>query len=169
MADDISGATAHCHVTVLGACHSGAGALTTALRQALDAARYTIDDASVRWLHADAAIRAPATALHCCLLMGLDLACPLAWQARQQHEDAHLRMQLATAGPVFRVVYGRTPMERLAQALQAIDAVAPCAVTRQHRPPSSSPRLRPWGCEQCSDPDCERRLFSALRGESAGS
>ena len=165
-------------VHVLGARHSGAQALCADLSQALP--QYQIRNASPEWLtaapphiqaaaappHAQAAAAPPhaqaAPVPHCWLLCGLDLACPAPEQALQQREDAALRAQLASAGLVFRMVYGMTPQQRLSQALQAIDAVAPCAATAAHRASAASQRLRAM-CEQCSDPDCERRLFSALK------
>ena len=145
---------AHCQVTVLGACHSAADELTTALSDALaEQSLYKIVNASrLNQLPRDTA--EPA----CWLLCGLDWPCPEAMRARQQREDAWLRTQLASAGLVFRVVYGATMHERLSQAMQAIDAVAPNAITARYRPSALSQRLRPW-CEQCSDPDCERKLF----------
>ena len=143
---------------VLGACHSGAQALCADLALALPL--YDLFDASAAWLAAPACAL-PAQGRHCWLLCGLDLACPPAQQAQQQREDALLRERLMQRGVVFRVVYGTTPLQRLSQALQAVDAVAPCAATALHRASAASQRLRPM-CEQCSDPECERKLFSGL-------
>lgn len=157
MADDNAVAPPHCRVTVLGACHSGADDLAAALAEALAQQPYTIDNA---WL-AEEGI-GPLPQAHCWLLCGLDLPCPPALRERQQREDTWLRSQLATAGLVFRVIYGATAQQRLSQALQAIDSVASCAATARHRPAASSQRLRSR-CEDCSDPDCERRLFTDLR------
>lgn len=145
-----------CLVLVLGARHSGAQALCADLTRALP--HCTVRDASSAWLAADTP-GLPAQPLQCWLLCGLDLDCPLSQRAHQQQEDAALRAQLARAGLVFRVVYGTTAQQRLSQALQALDAVAPCEATARHRPSQASQRLRPL-CEQCSDPDCERRLFT---------
>lgn len=145
-------------VHVLGACHGGAQDLSAALALALPL--YDIIDASAAWLAA-LPCALPAQGRHCWLLCGLDLACPPAQQAQQQREDAFLRERLMQQGVVFRVVYGTTPLQRLSQALQAVDAVAPCAVTALHRASEASQRLRPM-CEQCSDPECERKLFSGL-------
>jgi len=147
-------------VHVLGARHSGAQALCADLSQALP--QYQIRNASPEWLTAAPPHAHAAPVPHCWLLCGLDLACPAPEQALQQREDAALRARLASAGLVFRMVYGMTPQQRLSQALQAIDAVAPCAATAAHRASAASQRLRAM-CEQCSDPDCERRLFSALK------
>lgn len=159
MAPDPLAAVVH----VLGACRSGAQALCADLAQALP--QYQILNASPEWLdaaHPRALPVVPAQGRHCWLLCGLDLPCPALEQARQQREDAALRAQLIRAGLVFRMVYGMTPQQRLSQALQAIDAVAPCAITARHRASEASQRLRTM-CEQCSDPECERRLFSSLR------
>ncbi|WP_159914222.1 hypothetical protein [Pantoea sp. 18069] len=158
MSELIAAAPAGCLVQVLGACHSGADALCADLAQALP--HCTVLNASPAWL-GEHAPDLPLQPLQCWLLCGLDLDCPPLEQARQQREDAALRAQLARAGLVFRVVYGTTPQQRLSQALQALDAVAPCEATARHRPGEASQRLRPM-CEQCSDPECERRLFSAL-------
>jgi hypothetical protein len=154
MADDSAVAPPDCLVTVLGACHSGADDLAAALAEALAQQAYTIDKA---WLTEE------GPQAHCWLLCGLDLPCPPALRERQQREDARLRSQLATAGRVFRVIYGATAQQRLSQALQAIDSVASCAVTASHRTAESRQRLRSR-CEDCGDPDCERRLFTDLRG-----
>ncbi len=156
MAPDPLAAVVH----VLGARHSGAETLCADLAQALP--RYTILNAGPAWLEGvrPRALQTPAA--HCWLLCGLDLECPAPEQVQQQAEDAALRAHLAHAGLVFRMVYGMTPQQRLSQALQAIDAVAPCDATALHRASEASQRLRPM-CEQCSDPDCERRLFSALK------
>lgn len=156
MASDPLAAVVH----VLGARHSGAETLCADLAQMLP--RYTVLNASPGWLDAAAPRALPAPGRHCWLLCGLDLQCPVPEQADQQREDAALRAQLARAGLVFRMVYGMTPQQRLSQALQAVDAVAPCEATALHRASAASQRLRPM-CEQCSDPDCERRLFSGLK------
>lgn len=158
MADDSAVTPPDCRVTVLGACHSGAEELAAALAAALAQQAYCIDKT---W-PAEEGI-GPVPQAHCWLLCGLDLPCPPALRERQQCEDARLRSQLAAAGLVFRVVYGATAQQRLSQALQAIDSVASCAVTASHRPSTSSQRLRSR-CEDCGDPDCERRLFADLRG-----
>ena len=158
MSELTAAAPAPCLVQVLGACHSGADALCADLAQALP--HCTVRDASAAW-QAEPSPDIPAPPLQCWLLCGLDLDCPAPLQALQQQQDAALRAWLARAGLVFRVVYGRTRQQRLSQALQAIDAVAPCEATARHRPGQAAQRLRPM-CEQCSDPDCERRLFSAL-------
>lgn len=86
------------------------------------------------------------------LLMGLDL--PAALSAEQQSIDAHLRTSLQQGGIPYGVVYGQQE-QRLRNALRLI---------------TPEPALQPrWtsACEKCSDPDCEHRLFTALRRSQA--
>lgn len=107
-------APSHCHIIVLGACHSAADELAAALDYALAAPqtttipRYSVVNASERWLAEEGPGPQPHTPA-CWLLSGLDLPCPEALRTRQQCEDAWLRTQLASAGLIFRVVYGATP------------------------------------------------------------
>lgn len=96
------------------------------------------------------------------LLMGLDLPCPQGQQPAQQAADARLRAALNAAGIGYRVVYG-TGSARLASALRALGAVlgrpeSDAVQTNESR----AARLRAYGCEKCSDPVCEHRLFTAL-------
>jgi nicotinamide riboside kinase len=98
------------------------------------------------------------------LLMGLDLP----WHAdglfregpgMRAHIDAVLRRELQSAGIPFQTVYG-SPEARLQHALRAVGAL----LARQlvaHDPLLEAGTGR-WTCENCSDPDCERRLFSGL-------
>lgn len=80
--------------------------------------------------------------------------------AVREATDAVLRRHLQAAGLPFQTVYGRDG-ERTAQALRAICRLLGRALVP---PPDASwvGGRRPWGCEKCSDPDCEHRLFSAL-------
>ena len=96
------------------------------------------------------------------LLMGLDLPCPPDQQPAQQAADAQLRAALNAAGVAYRVVYGTGPA-RLASALRALGAVLgmPESDALQANE-SRAARLRAYGCEKCSDPVCEHRLFTAL-------
>lgn len=96
------------------------------------------------------------------LLMGLDLPCPPGQQPAQQAADAQLRAALDAAGIAYRVVYGTGPA-RLASALRALGAVlgmpeSDAVQANEFR----AARLRAHGCEKCSDPVCEHRLFTAL-------
>jgi hypothetical protein len=86
------------------------------------------------------------------LLMGLDLP---GITPAQQATDAALRAQLAAMGMAFGVVYGRSERERLRAALRLIE-------------PQDGPAPRWTGvCEKCADPDCEFRLFTALKNSKA--
>jgi hypothetical protein len=104
------------------------------------------------------------------LLMGLDLPCPGEQQAGQEAADACLRSALAEAGTTYRVVYGRDE-RRVANALCAIKSIAsnpyPASAkgnfdTQNSGPDRRAARHPAWNCERCSDPACERRLFTAL-------
>ena len=86
------------------------------------------------------------------LLMGLDRT---GITPAQQAADAALRAQLATMGMTFGVVYGSSERERLRAALRLIE-------------PQDGPAPRWTGvCEKCADPDCEFRLFTALKNSKA--
>lgn len=102
------------------------------------------------------------------LLMGLDLP----WQADGLQRDGQaaqlgvdqlLRQAMRQRGVAFQVIYGQGT-QRTRNAWQAIQA----AFARYQRPGlvdtanHAAPRLHAWGCEACSDPDCERRLFKGL-------
>lgn len=76
--------------------------------------------------------------------------------------DALVRSALARGEVAYSVVYG-TGEQRLTNALTAIDALL-------YRAPPTPDRSEPtseshsWHCDRCSDPACERRLFSDLIG-----
>lgn len=114
------------------------------------------------------------------LLTGLDMP----WQADGiQRDGAHvrtpvdtlLREKLQSAGIAFEVIYG-SDVQRTLNALQAIarlnannatmNSIAPYAADT---PATEQNRLKKWqsSCEKCSDPDCERRLFSSLTSQAA--
>lgn len=81
---------------------------------------------------------------------------------------AQCRAQLAAQGRTFQVLYG-SAAQRLQAALRAVDGALPQAL-RETLPPypgEQAARLRNWACEKCSDPECEHRLFTALKGLSA--
>jgi hypothetical protein len=85
------------------------------------------------------------------LLMGLDLP---GITTAQQQSDAALRAQLAAFGISYGVVYGSGP-QRLRHALRLIT-------------PQDAPPVRWRGaCEKCADPECEFRLFNALKESKA--
>jgi HTH-type transcriptional repressor of NAD biosynthesis genes len=98
------------------------------------------------------------------LLMGLDLP----WQAdglfrngpgMRADIDAVLRRELQSAGIAFQTVYG-TAEARLQHALRAVGVLLGRPLVA-HDPLLEAGSGR-WTCENCSDPECERRLFSGL-------
>jgi len=99
------------------------------------------------------------------LLMGLDLPVPAAFAAVQQAADRALRDMLARSGISYQVVYGEGE-QRLHNALAALQSTGNTAE-------GDVSRTRwVWACDNCSDPQCERRLLSELlaardRGPSA--
>lgn len=97
------------------------------------------------------------------LLTGLDL--PQGSGAedgshRRQQADALLRETLQRAGIAFFVVYGSGP-ERSANALRVIPQ---SGSQRLKKISTGRPSAWVWSCDKCSDPDCEHRLFTGLRG-----
>ena len=95
------------------------------------------------------------------LLMGLDLPHSDAIQTppaqihnEQLQQDSVLRAQLQSQAWSYGVVYGLGE-SRLQHALRFL--------VPQHTPAARWQGL----CEGCSDPDCERRLFTALKGLKA--
>ncbi len=159
---------------ILGAAHSGAQELWEALAARLGAS-------AVR-LHAGPDCMAlprftPNAPPALVLLMGLDWPCPSAEQPQREQQDARLRQGLASPPTPFRVLYG--PLDRrIASALASLnegkpkpqpDAAQasvqgsePLALRSETRPDTRA-RLRAWGCEKCSDPVCEHRLFTSLK------
>ena len=116
----------------------------------------------------DSTLLAPALAAQgsygLTLLMGLDLP----WQgdglfrdspAVRDATDALLRRELQAGGIAYQTVYGKGEA-RLTQALRAIGTALGRPLV--HEDPALSTGLRPWSCENCSDPDCEHRLFTGL-------
>ena len=98
------------------------------------------------------------------LLMGLDLP----WQAdglfregpqAREAIDALLRRELQAGGIAYQTVYGQGEA-RLVQALRAIGTALGRPLV--HEDPALATGLRPWSCDNCSDPDCEHRLFTGL-------
>ena len=114
------------------------------------------------------------------LLTGLDLP----WMAdglqrdgphTQEAADSLLRSVLGRASLDYQVVYGTgaARLENALRALRAIDAIQSIAAyaygTRARALFSSQKQENPattaawtWPCDKCSDPDCERRLFTRL-------
>ncbi|RYY87491.1 MAG: ATPase, partial [Comamonadaceae bacterium] len=96
------------------------------------------------------------------LVTGLDLP----WVADGLHRDAAhprepvdalVRSSLAAAGVPYRVVYG-------AGEARVRSALAPVLEWLDERPAVPERERRwSWACERCSDPECEHKLFTALR------
>ncbi len=128
------------------------------------------------WFDRPAAGRTPLVAdIH--LLMGLDLP----WQADgpwrdgpavQAAVDDRLRQRLQASGTRYLAVYGQGPA-RTAAALGALAGVAPDPALKEalkkeainlYPPCANGQKIlkNGWACETCSDPACERRLFTRL-------
>ena len=166
---------------VLGAPGTGADALVAALHAAAPTGGPARGWTCVP-VHLEADTTHPARALQALRASG----CTQAWlmgldglsarggdggdAAVLERQDAMLRDLLHTLGWTYVVFYG-PPAARLRQALALLQpAGAPMAA------PTASPAARPrpanqrepaWGCEKCSDPDCERRLFQRLLTQDA--
>ncbi|MDQ7745572.1 ATP-binding protein [Hydrogenophaga pseudoflava] len=98
------------------------------------------------------------------LLMGLDLP----WVADgffrdspavRDAVDTVIRRELQTAGLAFQTIHGRGTA-RTEQALRAIGRRLGQDLTTTEQTLTTGRRA--WSCDQCSDPDCEHRLFSKL-------
>ncbi len=87
----------------------------------------------------------------------------------RERQDATLRDLLHTLGWTYVVFYG-PPAARLRQALALLEpagAAMAAASPPAARPRPTNQREPAWGCEKCSDPDCERRLFQRLLTQDA--
>jgi hypothetical protein len=96
------------------------------------------------------------------LICGLDLGLTATTTlCAQEAQDAGLRTLLASAKLPFAVVYGQG-RDRLSAARRALSALSKTSVvTGQDQDPHP---LTLWhsACENCSDPACERALFTGL-------
>jgi hypothetical protein len=137
-------------VRLLGAPATGKTQLAAQLRAALPA--FTIDDDPLP------ALSLAPDSYGLVLLMGLDLPAPGPDAVREAADQA-LRLTLAQAGMAFQVVYGHGA-QRLQNALRALQAGLP----QQLAPDRPAKRIGNWvwTCDNCSDPQCERRLLSDL-------
>jgi HTH-type transcriptional repressor of NAD biosynthesis genes len=121
----------------------------------------------------DTALLAPSLAAQqrcdLTLLMGLDLP----WMpdglfrdspALRDATDSLLRRELQGAGIAFQTVYGQGDA-RLRQALRALGTALGRPLVQED--PALAHGLRPWSCDNCSDPDCEHRLFTGLLSRNA--
>lgn len=100
------------------------------------------------------------------LLMGLDLP----WvpdglfrdsQTIRDATDTLLRRELDAARLPYQTIYGRQEA-RLQQALRAVSRWLGRDLLPTDR--ALTEGRTPWRCDNCSDPDCERRLFTGLVG-----
>lgn len=132
-------------------------------------------------LFGDRSLHATALAAHADFHITLLCATDLPWvadgiqrsgQAQRVAYDALLRATLGAAGIGFRVIYGSGP-QRLRNALAnlRVASLAPPGFgAAAHEPAQSPPKPRwQWACEKCSDPDCERHLFTELLRSKAAS
>jgi nicotinamide riboside kinase len=78
--------------------------------------------------------------------------------------DTLVRQALEGAGMAFRVVYGhghqRLNNALLALGLPGVDEAA--GLTRDNAQFAINEGRTVWQCNECSDPDCEHKLFSSL-------
>ena len=169
-------------IHLVGAPHSGVHELLAVLTAELGVHRAQLHPLMEALPDADSALAAPPLAsllspVPITLLTGLDWPCPPAEQENREQRDAELRRQLQASGTPYRVVYGSTA-RRLTTALaaaQALQAATPSTALSLTRAPVGSAagrdegndqgplKMRSWGCEKCSDPVCEHRLFTSLR------
>ena len=169
-------------IYLVGAPHSGVHELLAALTAELGVQTAQLHPLMQALPDADSALAAPPLAsllppVPITLLTGLDWPCPPAEQENREQCDAELRRQLQASGTPYRVVYGSTA-RRVSTALaaaQALQAPTPSTALSLTRAPVGSAagrdedddqgrlKMRSWGCEKCSDPICEHRLFTSLR------
>lgn len=155
-------------VHILGAAHTGADALWHALSERLGPLAGHLYPAAAL---PDGAPNTSEPTL--VVLMGLDWPCPATEAHQRAKQDAHLRQGLASRGMAYRVLYGSLE-RRLASVLAALGdgkllqqqpaiAESTALATGTGHNPDTRARLRAWGCEKCSDPVCEHRLFTSLK------
>ena len=153
-------------VRVLGAPGSGRTQLTADLRAALSTSGLSALPITVDPTTPSALCGQPANPQELTLLMGLDLPMPPADRSQAETADRVLRDALARSGTDYQVVYGQG-VERLHHALRAIHAWLPDHTSHSELGDlASQPAPRAgawvWACDNCSDPQCERRLLSDL-------
>ena len=166
-------------IHLVGAPHSGVHELLEALTAELGVHKAQLHPLMQTLPSADSALPSPPQAsllppAPITLLTGLDWPCPPAEQENREQCDAELRRQLQASGTPYRVVYGSTA-RRLTTALAAAQVLqAPAQSTAASSPFDGAEgrdedndqgplKMRSWGCEKCSDPVCEHRLFTSLR------
>ena len=169
-------------IHLVGAPHSGVHELLAALTAELGVQTAQLHPLMQAPPDADSALAAPPLAslrppVPITLLTGLDWPCPPDEQENREQRDAELRRQLQASATPYRVVYGSTA-RRLTTALaaaQALQAPTPSTAVsltrasiggadgRDEDDDQGHLKMRSWGCEKCSDPVCEHRLFTSLR------
>ena len=117
---------------MLGAPHTGVGALAQALQQHIIPGTVHIALHHPHLTHTPTTPQAASAAVALTLLMGLDQPCPAEERDAQEACDAQLRTALAAASIPYRVVYG-TGEQRTRNALIAIQKVAPQAYSQGNR------------------------------------
>jgi HTH-type transcriptional repressor of NAD biosynthesis genes len=78
--------------------------------------------------------------------------------------DTLVRQALEREGIAYRVVYGQGP-RRLNNALLALGLECEDEAAQQIREQAQfaiNKGRTVWQCNECSDPDCEHKLFTAL-------
>ena len=91
---------------------------------------------------------------------------PPAFAEIQQAAARVLRDTLAQSGVNYQVVYGQGE-QRLRSALSALQARLPGAGMVADEDAGRARWV--WACDNCSDPQCERRLLSDLLAARVGS
>ncbi|WP_245587367.1 hypothetical protein [Comamonas composti] len=94
------------------------------------------------------------------------------WRSADPHHAGLLqfwRARLQAQGRDYQVLYGTANQQwkQLREVLQFLEPDGDWSwleTPALDQPQAERPMLlRPAGCEQCGDPECERRLFDALR------
>jgi hypothetical protein len=140
------------HICLLGAPGTGKTRLAAALAEALQAATHA---APAHTIEDNPALPLPQARCRTVLLMGLDLQAPPTLAAVQAGADRALRDALALSGISYQVVYGQGE-QRLRSALAALQGAAAVPGEQDNHTRWA------WACDNCSDPQCERRLLSGL-------
>lgn len=114
----------------------------------------------------EAAARRHAATYQLTLLGGLEGPAP---DAPAEALHARLRDALHAAQIPYQVLYGdmQARVRQASNALMALAGVrrAKAAAAETQAPASAADRprrMRNWGCEKCSDPECEHQLFQRL-------
>lgn len=85
--------------------------------------------------------------------------------SRLMAQHAQWREQLHRLKRPFVVLYGSPARQwsQLVESLKMVAATTDLEWLKSAEPLTSHTRLRSHHCEQCGDPECERRLFEALQ------